>query len=456
MHTDAKKGVVKMNKFLGLFLITIMLFAPIPGAFAATPAPGGPFATAFRIQNLEDLTASCMYELYNEAGSLVVTSAVTTVAPGDSLYVYTPTDLPLLASGSYSAVVNCDKKAAAVVNFSDPDSGASHNGVTEPGPVWYAPGIYDNFYNYYSNIFIQNAGSTPVDIKLEIFSPASSVPVVTQTKTAVPAYTTVVFEQEGLTALLYNQFYSAKITATGNVAPVVNIYGKDAVNGQLYSYNPFKSGSTVAYAPIIMNNYYSFNTALVIQNIDTTTANVTVSYTNGLVKDYSIPAGAPLSLYTPQSGLPSGNTLYGATVTSDKLIVVMVNQSNNMNRAASYSGLTAGALEVSAPVVMKNYYGFETSVVCQNLGNAATNITITYAGVAGSTTRSNVLPGGVAQFYTLQDPLLIPYTVNWIGSATVTSTASNIGCIVNEGTVSSLNTTYYDQLYSYNGIPVIP
>ncbi len=200
-------------------------------------------------------------------------------------------------------MVSCDKKVAAVTNFSDVDSGASHEGITEPAMVWYAPGIYNNFYNYYSDIVVQNASAGAVDITVEVFAPGNPAPVATQSETAVPANASVAFNQEGLAGLATNQFYSARITGTGNIAPIVNIYGKGPVDNQLYSYNAFKSGSLKAYAPIIMNKYYTYDTSLVIQNISDTSRECDVEYTDGTHQDETIAPGAAVSLYTPASCL---------------------------------------------------------------------------------------------------------------------------------------------------------
>jgi hypothetical protein len=440
-----------MKKLLTLTLIFVLSISVFSVAMAETPAPGGPFNSAFRVQNLETTTAVCSYQFFDESGTVAFTSASVSVAPGDSLYVYVP-DLTV-TSGSYSAVVTCDKKAAAVVNFSDPNSGASHSGVSEPGMEWYAPGIYDNYYNFYSNIFVQNATASSVDVTVEIFAPGSSTPVLTETRSNVPAYATVTFEQEGKTQLVDNQFYSAKITGTGDIAPIVNIYGRGAVNDQLYSYNPFKAGSLKAYAPLIMSNYYGYNTALVVQNIGTTSAAVTVTYTNGHVTNHNIAAGAAVSLYTPSiTSLPSGNTLYGATITSDQPIVVLVNESNAYNRAASYSGFTEGSVEVRAPIVMKNYYQYNSSITCQNVGTAASTMTIAYAGITGTTTSPSIQPGSTHLFYQPTDAALGSVPINFISSATITS-AQPMVCVVNQDqNMGTLAVTNMDQLYAYNGI----
>lgn len=444
-----------MKKVFSIVMVMVLTLALTSAALASVPAPGGPFNSAFRVQNLETTTAQCSYSFYDAAGAAAFTSGSQAVNPGDSLYVYVP-DVTALGTGSYSAVVSCDRKVAAVSNFSDADSGASYSGVADAGMEWFAPGIYDNYYDFYSNIVVQNASASAVDITLEIFQPGNTTPVLTETKTGVPANASVAFEQENKTQLVDDQFYSAKITGTGNIAPVINIYGLGGAANQLYSYNGFTTGSTTAYAPVIMNNYYGYNTALVIQNIGSSTADVTVEYTNGYSKDYSIAAGAAASIYTPgEAGLTAGNTLYGATVTSNNAqpLVTLVNESNGYNRAASYSGFAAGSTEVRAPIVEKRYYGYNSSVTCQNVGGAATTMTIAYAtGATGTTTSPSIAVGGTHLFYQPTDPALNSAPPNYISSATITA-SQNIVCVVNqdinEGTGA---TTNMDQLYSYNGI----
>lgn len=445
-----------MKKAFSIVMVMALTLALTSAALASVPAPGGPFNSAFRVQNLEATSAQCSYSFYDAAGSAPFTSGSIAVAPGDSLYVYVP-DVTSLGTGSYSAVVSCDRKVAAVSNFSDADSGASYSGVAEAGLEWFAPGIYDNYFDFYSNIVVQNASASPVDITVEIFQPGNATPVATLTETSVPANASVSFEQEGMTQLADDQFYSAKITGTGNIAPVINIYGKGAADNQLYSYNGFVTGSTTAYAPLIMNNYYGYNTALVIQNIGAASADVTVEYTNGFSKDYTIGPGAAASIYTPgeSAGLPAGNTLYGASITSNNAqpLVVLVNESNGYNRAASYSGFAAGSTEVRVPIVEKRYYGYNSSVTCQNVGTAATTMTITYAtGASGPTTSPSIPVGGTHLFYQPTDPALASAPPNYISSATITST-QDIVCVTNQDINEGAGaTTVMDQLYAYNGI----
>jgi len=441
-----------MKKYAAILAVSLLL-ATLPVVVSAdVPAPGGPFDTAFRVQNLGTADANCTFSFYDSNGvSQYDSGALTPIPPGESLYIYVPT-ATTVADGQYAGVVSCDQNVAAVVNFSDPDSGASYSGVAEGevATTLYAPGIYDNYFNYYSNVVVQNASGGTIDITLEIYAAGSSVPVYTDTETNVPTNGSAAFEQELLTELADNQFYSAKIIGTGDIAAIVNIYGKGPYDNQLYSYNPFASGSTTAYAPVIMNAYYGYNTALVIQNMGTSDANVTITYSEGTVKNTTIAPGAADSRYTPGEGLATG-LLTGAKVecTNGQPIVVLVNESTDKNRAASYSGVATGSTTVRAPIVMRRYFKYNTSVTCQNIGSAAATMSISYGGIAGTTTSPSIPVNGTHMFYQLTDTLL---TDNFIGSATVTS-AENIVCIVNEDqNEPPERDQIMDQLYAYNGI----
>jgi hypothetical protein len=445
-----------MKKLLSISMMLVVMMSLVGAVAADSPAPGGPFATAFRVQNLSATeVASCSYVFYDSAGTATFTSTPENVNPGDSLYVYTPT-LGGLSAGTYSGVVSCSQPVAAVVNFSDLDSGASHNGISADAlsSTWYAPGIYDNFFNFYSNLIVQNAASGPVNVTVDIFAPGNPVAVKQQTFNGLAVNASHSFEQEGLAELSQDVAYSAKIVSTGgSIAVIANIYGRGVADNQLYSYNAFPDGATQFYVPIVMNNYYGNNTSVAIQNIDSLAADVTITYSDGTVKNTTIQPNSADSRYTPIEGVPSGdaNGLLGATIvsTNGKKIVVLVNLSNPFNRAASYDGFSVGSHKVNAPIVLKRYFDFNSSVVCQNISGAATTMTLTYGGVGGSDVSPSINPGAIYQFYQPASALIAD---GFIGSATVTA-SQNIVCVINQDTnEGSFATQIWDQQYSYNGI----
>ena len=107
-------------------LLVLSLLALSVMVSADTPAPGGPFNTAFRVQNLGTEDATCTFAFYDANGTAQYQSGtLPAIAPGDSLYVYVPTDTDV-DPGMYSGVVSCSQEVAAVANF--------RSGVSDPNP----------------------------------------------------------------------------------------------------------------------------------------------------------------------------------------------------------------------------------------------------------------------------------------------------------------------------------
>jgi hypothetical protein len=190
-----------------------------------------------------------------------------------------------------------------------------------------------------------------------------------------------------------------------------------------------------------MIDYYGWNSALVIQNVTDETVNVTIDYDIGDQDTREIPAYSAASIYLPsQSNLDPGEApagrLAGAVITSDvdDSIVVMVNESNAENRAATYVGLTGGSMTAFVPMVVYQASNYDSSITCQNLGTNATDMTLEYIGSGvGSITRTSIGPGETELWYSPNDGL----SAGYVGSAVITSTTEPIGCIVNRANNSA-------------------
>jgi hypothetical protein len=348
-----------------------------------------------------------------------------------------------ITNGQYSSVISCDKEVAAVANMTGVTSAASYSGFAsgDVGDELYAPGVYKNYYGFTTNLVVQNTTANPVDVTVEIFEPGNSTPVETFNELAVPAYASVNFDQGNLAT---DGIYSAKISATGAVAAVVDIWKGSS---QLYSYNPFGSGTIVAYAPVLMNGYYGFNTALTVQNLGTASTEVAVSYSDGTVVTKTVAIGSSTLFYTPNEGVPT-NWIGSAKIESDgEPIIAIINEEGTANRAASYSGFAGGGMMANAPIVLKGYYNYSTSITCQNIGSSATDITITYSN--GATEEVTGVPAnGTALFY---QPNTTGLSDGFNGSAVLTA-GQDIVCVVNENQIS--NTASEDWLLAYNAIVV--
>jgi hypothetical protein len=425
---------------------------------AAVPGPSGTFASAFTVQNLSSSTATCVYQFYDQAGALKHTSASFNLPVGGSSNTYVPS-IGGLAAGQYAGVISCDQQVAAVVNHSanaGTNSGAAYDGVdsTKVANTWYAPNAFNNYYGFSTNYVVQNTTGSAVNVTVQIFAVGNPNAVATQSSTIQPnGYAN--FEQHGLSGLSANTAYSAKITANGNIAVEANTYGLGSNAGQLYSYTPFTSGSNTAYAPLTMNNYYGYNTSVNAQNVGNAAANITITYGNGQTRTINnvAPGGlAEFLQFLSSSGVSNGDK-QPAKITSDQPIVVLVNQSTRAelrkNRAASYTGLSNGSSTVRLPTVHRRYYGFSSSVNCQNIGTSAATISIAYSGSSVTSVSGSIPAGGLFE-------VVVPFQTSlpdgYNGSATATSSQPLV-CIANEdiieGAASNANA---DTLYSYEGV----
>jgi len=426
---------------LSVILVFFALLASAVPVVAQVPGPGGPYNSAFTVQNLESKDGTCVYTLYSADGSPAFTSTATTIQANKSIFVYVG-GLSVTA-GSYSVVISCDVNVAAVSNYTGSGGAyaASYAGVpaAQTATTAYFPGLYKNYYGYYTNVVVQNAGSANINVTLKIYQGATLVD--SETK-VVPANASVAFDQKNRTGLP-DGIYAGVVEATGPVAAMVNVWNNA---GQQFAYSGFTSGSSVAYAPVLMKSYYGFNTALTVQNMGDAAVTVTVTYSNGATNTKTIPAKASQLFYTPnESGLPNGWLGSAKIEAPGGTIVALVNESDANNRAASYTGFAGGGTTSNAPIVLKKYYGYSTSITCQNIGTTTTNITVTYSnGVVE--TKNNVAVNGTALFYQPNNTSL-PNGFN--GSAVITA-SQPIVCVINENQVENPNRQ--DFLLTYEGI----
>ncbi|ACL25181.1 hypothetical protein Cagg_2302 [Chloroflexus aggregans DSM 9485] len=421
--------------------------------------PGGPFSTAFRVQNLGSSNATCTYSVYNASGTQSFNSPLPSINPGTSAYVYTPS-VTSFPSGVFSAVISCDQPVAAVVNYSDNDSGDTFVGISSPATKLYVPGVYDNYYNYYTSLRVMNASNSTNNVTIKYYDGATEITGAQDTFTLSPNGSRAVIH-ENRTGFVNNKIYSAVIEGSQPLAAVVQIYGKGPYDQQLYAYTAFSGGATKAYVPLAMSNYYGYDTATSVQNVGTTATQVKITYSNGTTQTVTLSSGASHT-FLDFNLLPSANSTYSAVVESIGInpnpaqpIIVTVNESRRGSKlATTYEGFSSGATTWVAPIVMKNYYNFQSSITCQNIGNAPANISVAFKGEASGgpvniPSQVKVSNLGVNQSAAILQQFDSSLPSGFIGSAEITSN-QNIICVVNQSN-QNVGTTQ-DQLYAYDAL----
>ena len=447
---------MKKSTFLKLAMIVALMVTALTPAVVSGDG-SDPWVAGIQVANLDTQPATITIEFYNTSGTLVYTYVDSTpIAAGDSETYYVPTILPDSAATSFrgSAVVSSERNIAAIVN-ENAGSGAgydqppgilrgSYTGIraAETATNLYMPVALKTYYGFNSQLVVQNAGATAA-INFEFFNQAGAS-IATYVASNVAANASAIVELDTLTPTTgsipsgFNG--SVKVTSTSNLAGMVN----NMTSSFLQTYNAFRTadGGTTLYVPAVFNAYYGYVSSIQVQNVGTVSTNITVTYSDGIVKTASsVGPNSSAMFYQPTEGHLSGFN-GSAIVTSSAANVVAVVAQLSSVKASNYNAASGGSMQIVAPALFKSYYGYDTALTVQNVGTVATNISVSYSdGLSASAT--NVQPGAKAEFYTFLEAHVAP----WGGAATVTSSAAPIMGVVNEEYIAK---TDGDWQYSYN------
>jgi hypothetical protein len=189
--------------------------------------------------------------------------------------------------------------------------------------------------------------------------------------------------------------------------------------------------STSIFAPQVMKALAgTYNSYVAVQNTESTAQTVYVNYASNTGVSYpaaresfTIPAQASHVFYQESNAsLPAG-FIGGATITSTGKIAGVVNFYNNGATAAktqfnSYTAFSGGSNLVLAPRFVRNFYGYNGGLTIQNVGAAATSVTITFsfAGVPYVMNTGSIAPGATFAPYAPNIAVLAPVDALPVGS----------------------------------------
>lgn len=161
---------------------------------------------------------------------------------------------------------------------------------------------------------------------------------------------------------------------------------------------------------------------MAIQNTESTPLTVYVNYVDrfGVAypaarESFTIPGQASHVFYqASNANLPAG-FLGGATITSTGNIAGVVNFYNSGASASaaqfnSYTAFSSGANMAVAPRFVRNFYGYNGGLTIQNVGTAATSVTITFsfAGTPYVVNTGSIAPGATYSPYAPNIAALAP------------------------------------------------
>lgn len=250
---------------------------------------------------------------------------------------------------------------------------------------------------------------------------------------------------------------SVVIGSNQNVAGIVNIMA--IVNGQYVAtaaYVGRTAGASTLRMPLLMKENGGFTTWFAVQNAGSTTTNVSVSYSDGTsAGPVEIKPGAAKVFY--QSLETHGAKTFAATVTSDNdtpLVGTVLQESTKILYAST--AFTGGDANPQFPLVNVNNANTRTGIQIQNIGDTATDVTLSYTPSAAGTpcTEMHTIQPGASETYTfvafesgVPGSNCVPKE-KFVGSAKVTANSANQPLV---GIANQLAPAYGEAYVSFAG-----
>jgi hypothetical protein len=455
----------------------IALVVALALAIVALPASaqlGDVDNSSFTVQNVGNDEATVQLTFYDEDGTALDDEISTldpsgtpnpfTLDPDESYEVNLP-DIPNLDDGRYSVMISSSQPVVAIANLIGQNSAGSvfyngsYSGVSgeEGATTVYLPAIVYEYYKWNSLVSIQNVGQYETDVTVTYNCGGSTY---THTKNDLSAGAAVHFDLEtnapsGMPSKCNGSAEIVSTDSSGQGAqPVIVVDNQTAAGaGNTQSYNGFASGDSPVYVPALYDGYYTWNSSLNIRKIGSGTAQVDVTYSDGSSADCELTNTEPscLLLMDQASDHPGSSKKFGATISSTLPIVAIANAANPSNQAQSYSGISGGSDSVGVPTVMNAYYGWNTSLTCQNVGDVDTTLNISYQDyTADAYNTASLGPGDNIE---INQPAESFLPTKYRGSVAVTANSSGaeVACIVNLTHPANQSAGTGDWSMSYNG-----
>ena len=421
---------------MGLIVAIALILAALP----ASAQLGDVDNSSFTVQNTGSEEATVLIAFYEEDGTEHTPSPLNlgqpnpfTLDPGASFEVYVP-DIPDLDDGRYSVVISSDQEMVAIANLIGQTGNifytGSYSGAAMGASAVFVPSVVYEFYNWNSLISIQNAGDSATNVTVDYTCADGSTAQHTKADLMPGAAVHFDLETNPPAGLPVGCTGSAEVSATGGT-PLIVVDNQSATGGFTQSYNAFIAGATELFVPALYHQYYTWDSSLNIRKIGAGSTTVTVAYSDDTTSTCVLTDASPSCLlYMPDELVGTG--LFAADISSDALpVVAIVNAANPNNQAQTYGAFLDGTEMVGLPTVMNQYYGWDTSFTCQNVGGIATTLNISYQDHEADAYDTAAL--GVGESIEVYQPAEAFLAEGYRGAAVVTANAAGaeIACIVN-------------------------
>lgn len=401
-----------MKKLIPIVILLVVL-ATVGLVAAQGGLPGSGWKSGQQIQNVGTAAAQVVFMAYDMSGS-ASDCGTKNIAPGASETYLTDVDCPVAAGFVGSAVASADQPIAAIVNVNNRGTGAAAgqyqgtDGADVANSISF-PLVKNNHSGRTTTFYVQNASTSPNNISATFNVNGVSYP---KSYNNVPGNAMVVIDPSdaGVPSGQGN-VGSLEVTGTQPLAGSSLEHEASAVvasNLQASKAFTAADGSQNVYCPLYRNAHTAKGqtTGAQVQNVSggPVDINFTVNAGGSTFGPYTatnVANGASVTFFAPQltPAIPAG-TVGSAVISATGNVVAVVNDrgdDNGVLRFTTYACFGSGDTTVNIPLAKEFAGGNTTGIQVQNVGGAATKVTLEYKATNGATlkieSKNNIAPG---------------------------------------------------------------
>ena len=307
---------------------------------------------------------------------------------------------------------------------------ASYIGSAAGSTTQYVPMLFKAAFGgtYNAALYIQNVSASAATLTLD-FTDSSGTVVYTKADTLDPHASKGYWLPAEVD--LPNDFAGGvKVTST---QPIL-VVGRPHIGEQVMTYNGMSSGATTSWLPMFFKNGFgSYNTALYIQNLTASSADLTIDYINldGTVAcTYEDTLGAnaskgywSLSIACDSGSLPSG-FVGGVKVTSSQNILA-VGRAHLGAQITTYNGFPGGATSAYVPMLFRNAFAggsYNAALYMQNVSGSSADVTVEYVDNNGTVAATQEVTLAANAISSIWLPGVVGLPDGFAGGARISST----------------------------------
>lgn len=409
-----------MKKAINLLMIlALMIGLAAITRPAQAAAYGTQFITSVTYQNVGTGSATITFTFFAAGSSTPITITRPDLAPlaASSLFVGD------FISGSFSgsAILTSNQPIIATL-VQVPQGGVVKsrplsNGWTGGNASVRIPTVLKGLANTNSIVYIQNVDSVGADLTVQ-FIPTSGT-TITDTITNLPSGSAKVYDMGAISSIAGTPvptFNGSLVvtskktgTTTNGLVVATSLEASTLNNYSAYAFDGFMSSGTKVYMPSAFCNFTNSavsgaTTFYAVQNVSDTTANVTVTYSNGNSHPaVDILPGKKASF--DSCAVNTAGFLGAATITATGGQVVAIGKVVSATLFTAYEGVVTGSYKVSVPYVRYTTSNWlngtrqRTNIAIQNVGGASIDagaLSVKFYDAAGTLRGTIINPSAIA------------------------------------------------------------